>query len=121
MANELFRVGIVQDNEGYFERAGEFLDGVAEIVKATNLKAGLAMIHSLANGKLSLDLLALDERLDEDDDDGEGGRELYKLFLDVGLEGKIPVVSISSDGKLPIKQISSRAGSLLDEIRTLQS
>lgn len=117
MSEKKFRIGIVQDNSDYIERAKLFLEGMADLTVAADLTAGLSLIRDLASGQLKVDLLALDERLDSDDIEGEGGKMLYDLFLELGLEGKIPVVSISSDGHLPIRQISSRAGALLDELK----
>lgn len=121
MTEQLFRVGIIQDSSDYFERAATFLEGVAQIVPATDLNAGLTMIRELASGKLQLELLALDENLTEGDYDGGDGQQLYELFRELGLEGKIPVVSISSDSKLPIQRITSAAGRLLEEVRSRSS
>ena len=59
------------------------------------------------------------ENLSEGEDEGDEGQELYELFCELGLEGKIPAVSISGYPRLPVKRIGSNVMKLVPEVEAI--
>lgn len=113
------RIGIIQDRPSYNELAEMYFANAALLEIANTFSTGITLIDDLARGTKLLHILAFDENLDLNRHDGSDGYALYTHFLELGLEGRLAVVSISNRPHLPITRIGDDAKRLVDFVLAL--